>query len=124
MIRAEVEAGARAFLQAAQECGLTPSRQFAEHAARAVLASCGTPVETPGVELTPARLQALRLAAGGLTNEQIAAKARIDVETVKSTLASTYRKLGAANRAHAVALGMVHGLILPGDVLPSLERAA
>ena len=55
--------------------------------------------------------QALALVAHGMTNPQIAAELRVSVETVKTLLERTYRKLGVGRRAEAVALAKERGLI-------------
>lgn len=47
----------------------------------------------------------------GYTNKQIAAKLFISEATVKTHLAHIYRKLGAANRAQAIAIGQKLGII-------------
>jgi DNA-binding NarL/FixJ family response regulator len=51
--------------------------------------------------LSPRELQALRLAARGWTNGEIAAELGITVHGVKFHLASIYRKLGVTNRTEA-----------------------
>lgn len=47
----------------------------------------------------------------GFTNREIAAKLFISEATVKTHLAHIYRKLGASNRAQAIAIGQRLGLI-------------
>ena len=53
----------------------------------------------------------LRLVAEGLPNKQIARALAIAERTVKFHLASAFRKLGADNRAQAVALAVQRGLL-------------
>jgi DNA-binding NarL/FixJ family response regulator len=53
----------------------------------------------------------LRLVAQGLPNKQIAQTLSISERTVKFHLASAFNKLGADNRAQAVALAAQHGLL-------------
>lgn len=52
--------------------------------------------------LSPREAEVLQIAALGLTNTEIAAKLGISVHAVKFHLASSYRKLHAANRTEAV----------------------
>lgn len=61
--------------------------------------------------LTAVELQVLRFAADGLTNPEIAARIGQSVETVKLRLRWTFRKLGARDRASAVAGAIRRGLI-------------
>jgi DNA-binding NarL/FixJ family response regulator len=61
--------------------------------------------------LTAMELQVLRLAAEGLTNPQIAERVGQSVETVKLRLRWTFRKLGAKDRASAVASAIRRGLM-------------
>ncbi len=61
--------------------------------------------------LTAHELQVLRFAAEGLTNPQIAARIGQSVESVKLRLRWTFRKLGARDRASAVAGAIRRGLI-------------
>ena len=51
----------------------------------------------------------LRLAASGLTNEQIAHRLGVSMETVKTHLSRTFVKLEANDRAHAVAIAIREG---------------
>ena len=61
--------------------------------------------------LTGRELEVLRLMAEGLTNEQIATRLIIALGTVKAHIHNISGKLGAQNRAHAVALAKEQGLL-------------
>ncbi|MFR9796599.1 response regulator transcription factor [Streptomyces sp. MS06] len=74
----------------------------------------GLPADQPAV--TPRRLEVLRLAASGYTNADIAKKLWISEESVKSHFRLAYQQLGARDRAHAVAICLVRGLIHPHEV--------
>ncbi len=62
-------------------------------------------------ELTAQEIEVLRFAAEGLTNQEIAGRTRQSVETVKLRLRRCFQKLGAADRANAVALAVRQRLI-------------
>ncbi len=57
-----------------------------------------------GAALTPAELRVMQLAIGGHSTPEIAGSLGKSEKTIKTQLSSIYRKLGAANRAHAVAI--------------------
>ncbi|MGW1026794.1 LuxR C-terminal-related transcriptional regulator [Streptomyces sp. NPDC002577] len=61
-------------------------------------------LEWPLTELTRREVEVLQHLADGESNAQIAAKLYVSVETVKTHVKNLLRKLGAANRAEAVAL--------------------
>ena len=65
--------------------------------------------------LTDRELQALQLAARGLTQHQIADEVSRSSETVKDTIAIAIRKLAADNITHAVAMAIGEGLIEAPD---------
>lgn len=69
--------------------------------------------------ITPRELDALTLAAQGLTNNQIAAQLFISVRTAGHHLESATVKLGASNRASCVSRAVSCGL-LAGSVLRDL----
>ncbi len=74
-----------------------------------------TPADSGGLggrSLTPREAEILALLGEGLGNKEIAARLGISDHTVKTHLAAIYEKLGAANRAEAVATGLRRGLIL------------
>jgi DNA-binding CsgD family transcriptional regulator len=75
--------------------------------------------------LTPRELEVLSLAATGLQVHEIARHLFVSRETVKSHLARGYAKLGARNRADAVARALQAGLIevVPGEGHPSSPPA-
>ncbi len=60
---------------------------------------------------TARQLELLKLASEGLANKEIANKLHLSKQTVKNHFAALYLKLGAKDRAHAVALGLKKRLI-------------
>ena len=66
---------------------------------------------TEGFGLTPRELEVLALLPKGKMSSQIAEALFISEATVKTHLASIYRKLSVSNRSEAVALSFKHGLI-------------
>ncbi|GAS87437.1 helix-turn-helix transcriptional regulator [Mycolicibacterium brisbanense] len=70
--------------------------------------------------ITPRELDALTLAARGLTNNQIATQLFISVRTAGHHLESATAKLGASNRASCVSQAMSWGL-LSGRMLRDLD---
>jgi NarL family two-component system response regulator LiaR len=71
-----------------------------------------------GSDLTERELEVLALLAAGLSNVEIGRRLMVSVSTVKYHLRGIYSKLGAANRAEAVALALENKLI------PSQPRAS
>jgi len=63
------------------------------------------------LNLNKRETEILALIASGLRNREIGASLNIGEETVKSHVCSLLGKLGARNRAHAVALGLRGGLV-------------
>ncbi|MDN5939279.1 MAG: response regulator transcription factor [Salinisphaera sp.] len=62
-------------------------------------------------ELTVREMQILEALAEGQSNKQIARTLELAEETVKSHLKKVYEKLGASDRAHAVAIALRQELI-------------
>jgi len=60
--------------------------------------------------VTPREIEVLRLAAGGNSNKEIGERLSLTEETVKSHIRSILAKLGAHDRAHAVAIGLKRGI--------------
>jgi DNA-binding CsgD family transcriptional regulator len=69
--------------------------------------------------LSPREREVLSLVAAGADLLQIADELTISHATVRTHLGNAHRKLGAHNRAHAVALAMQLGLI---DLPPTISR--
>jgi len=67
--------------------------------------------EWPGREhgLTPREAEVLALITQGLTNQEIADRAYISINSVKTYVRTAYRKIGVARRSQAVSWGMDHG---------------
>jgi len=72
-----------------------------------------------GQPLTDRELQVLRGAANGLSNEAIARELFLGENTVKSHLRRAYKKLGAHDRAHAVALALQARWLTLAEVRPT-----
>jgi len=66
--------------------------------------------EDPGA-LSPRQLDVLRLVALGANASQIAAELSISEATVRTHVKNVLERLGAHNRAHAVAIAMTSGLL-------------
>jgi DNA-binding NarL/FixJ family response regulator len=80
------------------------------HVAAKVLAALSAPRRS-GVLLSPREREVLRLLAQGLANKQIARALAITERTVKFHVTSILNKLGADNRAQAVALAAQRHLL-------------
>lgn len=80
---------------------------------RPLLARFAREVRAPGAgpALSPREQQVVSLLGEGLANKQVAAKLGISDTTVKGYLRDLYEKLGAADRAQAVAIALRHRLI-------------
>ena len=73
----------------------------------------------PGNVLTRRQKQILQMAATGHSNKLIANTMGIALRTVKHHFENIFKRLGAEDRAHAVAIGLLHELIVFG---PEEER--
>jgi DNA-binding NarL/FixJ family response regulator len=62
------------------------------------------------VGLTPRELEVLTLVTHGHTNQEIADRVYISINSVKTYIRTAYRKIGATRRAQAVSWGVQHGL--------------
>jgi two-component system response regulator DevR len=61
--------------------------------------------------LTPRERQVITLVAAGATNAEVAGELEVSIETVKTLLERTFRKLGVRRRAEAVAVAQKRGLV-------------
>jgi DNA-binding NarL/FixJ family response regulator len=68
---------------------------------------------------TQRELEILTLIAEGGTNAEIASELLLSVETVKTRVTRLLARVGAANRAHAVALAFRHGWIRSDAATPA-----
>ncbi|MGQ3551734.1 LuxR C-terminal-related transcriptional regulator [Streptomyces rochei] len=79
----------------------------------------------PRAAVTSRQLQILSLAASGYTASQIATRLGIQPSTVHERLHRVYRKLGARNCTHAVAIALTIGLLDADAIeLPAPRRDA
>jgi NarL family two-component system response regulator LiaR len=99
----------------AEEIVTALERVHAGECVRALGAQAETPAGTatsPGLEhgLTHRELEILTLITDGLTNQEIAERCYLSVNSVKTYIRNAYRKIGVARRAQAVAWGIDNGL--------------
>lgn len=73
-------------------------------------------VVASGSQVSPRELQCLRLIAAGNSNRDIGKLMHLSEFTIKTHVGRLYRRLGARDRAHAVALGYERGLLEVGAV--------
>ena len=66
----------------------------------------------------------LRLIVGGVSNQTIARTLFLSINSVKTYIRSTYRKVGVDNRAQAVAWGLAHGFAPPTEQVAPLSARA
>lgn len=83
---------------------------LAQEASQALIQMNDQPSKV-GDDLTDRELEVLALLAEGLSNAEIAQQLTISTSTAKHHVRAILSKLGAANRAEAVALAMQHDLI-------------
>lgn len=97
-----VEAAGRAGRQAAHDGGRVAPRDW------------------PGGEhgLSRRESDVLCLISAGLTNDAIAERSGLSVNTVKSYIRSAYRKVGVTRRSEAVRWGIEHGVVVVPDAAP------
>lgn len=87
-------------------------------------ASCRRLPGDPRTPLTHRQVEILRLVANGGTNAAIGRRLGITADTVNESVRKSCRKLGAVDRAHAVALALVSGVLTPADITRSVRDAA
>lgn len=80
------------------------------------IGTVGPPVERPHQPLSRREGEVLQGVAEGRYNHEIAAAIYVSVDTVKTHLRNVLTKLGARDRAHAVAIGLALGLIESPDL--------
>lgn len=113
---ASLQAGASAFvlksapiaevIAAVDHAAATPLR-FSAMGLRSALAR-----KEDGFGLTSRELEVLSLLPKGKKSSQIATELFVSEATIKTHLASIYRKLDAANRTEAVVTALKHGLVI------------
>jgi len=73
--------------------------------------------------LTPREAEVIGLIVQGLTNQQIAARAYLSINSVKTYIRSAYRKMGVQRRSQAILWGLDHGF-LPRPSVTRLSDSA
>jgi DNA-binding NarL/FixJ family response regulator len=68
--------------------------------------------------LTDQETKILELIAQGFSNKEIAEQLRTNEKRIKNVIAALLAKLNAKNRAHAVSIGITHGLVDASGITP------
>ena len=63
----------------------------------------------PLAELSRREAQVLHLVSEGLSNQEIAERSYLSINSVKTYIRTAYRKIGVTRRSQAVVWGMKHG---------------
>ena len=63
-------------------------------------------------DLTSREVAVIELVTNGMSNEEIAEQLYLSLNTVKTHIRTTYRKIGVSTRAHAIIWGVRQGLLL------------
>ncbi|GAA3430575.1 response regulator transcription factor [Kutzneria kofuensis] len=90
------------------------SRRYVDPTLAPLLAAADADGQPASCVLTRREFEVLQLIADGLENRAIAAALFVSVETVRTHIKGMLRKLGARDRAHAVAISYRIGLLVAG----------
>jgi NarL family two-component system response regulator LiaR len=111
-----IERGARGYLSKQLNAEQMVSAIEAVHAGQIVTPAAEEPVEHasgswPGRDhgLTAREAEVVALITQGLSNQEIAERSYLSINSVKTYIRTAYRKIGVTRRAQAVAWGMRHG---------------
>jgi len=83
------------------------------------MTAAGGRAATPAGQLTPAQKRVVAEFARGGNREDVAARLRLSIHTVKAHLRKASKRMGATSTAHLVALAIAHRLIPAGTALPN-----
>ena len=111
-----IERGAHGYLSKELNADQMVSAIEAVHAGQIVTPAAEEPVEHasgswPGRDhgLTAREAEVVALITQGLSNQEIAERSYLSINSVKTYIRTAYRKIGVTRRAQAVAWGMRHG---------------
>jgi DNA-binding CsgD family transcriptional regulator len=65
--------------------------------------------------LSPREVEVLSLVTQGMSNQEIADRLFLTINTLKSHIRQAYKKIGVSSRAQAVAWCMQHGFAPPDE---------
>jgi two-component system, NarL family, response regulator LiaR len=117
LVRAALSLGVSAYLSKTLPAGELVEALHAVHAGKEVVSPPldSSPVlqrDWPGRDegLTAREAEVVALITQGYSNADIAARASLSINSVKSYIRSSYRKMGVTSRTNAVLWGLDHGM--------------
>ena len=128
LVQDSLEAGASAYLSKGLEAEELVRAIEEIHAGRRIVPSAGGSVNPkpesawPGKEhgLTVRESEIIALITQGLSNQEIADRSYLSINSVKTYIRTAYRKMGVERRSQAVLWGVQHGF--QPDVVRHLRR--
>jgi DNA-binding NarL/FixJ family response regulator len=116
LVERAIAHGAHGYLSKGLKADEMVSALEAVHAGQIVTPAATDPIEHaegewPGREhgLTAREAEVLALITQGLSNQEIAERSYLSINSVKTYIRTAYRKIGVTRRAQAVGWGMKHG---------------
>lgn len=117
LVERAIARGASGYLSKGMSAEEVVAAVEAVHAGRIVTPAAeenvdrGAAGEWPGRDhgLTAREAEVLALITQGLSNQEIAERSYLSINSVKTYIRTAYRKIGVSRRAQAVAWGMKHG---------------
>jgi NarL family two-component system response regulator LiaR len=117
LVERALDRGARGYLSKALDAEQMVSALEAVHAGKVVAPAVAGQVEHAAAGEWPGRSQGLTareaevlaLITQGLSNQEIADRSYLSINSVKTYIRTAYRKIGVTRRSQAVAWGMKHG---------------
>ena len=128
LVKDSIEAGASGYLSKGLEAEELVEALEQVHAGKRVIPTGGGTVnpkpdsEWPGKEhgLTVRESEIIALITQGLSNQEIAERSYLSINSVKTYIRTAYRKMGVERRSQAVLWGIKHGF--QPDIVRHVER--
>ena len=110
-LRMALEAGASAYVSKRSSPTVMKSAVYAVEKFDSFIDPSAAAAQGDAISITPRQLQILQLFADGLSTDEAAEQLGLSLETVRTHARATLPRLGARDRAHAIAIALRGSLI-------------